>query len=263
MGIPLLRGRGFEARDREDRPRVAILSAAAAQRFWPGRDAIGQRFQIDVPGPEFTVVGVVGDVRSASLDAASPPTIYVPYRQDAFPFMTFVMKTSAPPAALSAAVRAAVWQVDKDLPIPALHTMDEQLSNSLTRRRFSVTLLVLFGAIAVGLAALGLYGVLAFMVAQRRREIGVRIALGATARDVVVNVLGQGLRLAALGMAVGLALAIGLSRVTAALLFGTSPTDVATYAAAAALLTMVAIAASFVPAFRASRVDPLAALRDE
>jgi putative ABC transport system permease protein len=263
MGIPMLHGRSFEAGDREDRPRVAIVSAAAAQRFWPGRQAVGEHFQIDVPGPEYTVVGVVGDVRSAALDTAPPPTIYVPFRQDAFPFMTFVMKTGASPAALTIAVRAAVHGVDKDLPVGALRTMDNQLSNSLTRRRFSVTLLVVFGVTAVLLAAVGLYGVLAFIVSQRRREIGVRIALGATARDLITNVLGQGLKLAALGMAVGLGLSIALSRFLSATLFGTSPTDVATYAGAAGLLALIAVAASLVPALRASRVDPLAALRDE
>jgi putative ABC transport system permease protein len=263
MSIPLLHGRTFEPADREDRPPVAIVSAAAAQRFWPGRNVVGEHFQIDVPGPEYTIVGVVGDVRSASMDAAPPPTVYVPFRQDAFPFMTFVLKTGAAPAALTASVRSAVWQVDKDLPVPALRTMDDQLSNSLARRRFSVTLLVAFGTIAVLLAAVGLYGVLAFIVSQRRREIGVRIALGATGRDVVASVLGQGLQLAALGMAIGLGLSLALSRVLSALLFGTSPTDVATYTGAASVLAFIVILASLVPALRASRVDPLTALRDE
>jgi len=263
MGIPVLRGRQFAAADREDRPRVAVISASAAHRFWPGRDAIGQHFQINVPGPEYTAVGVVGDVHSASLEAAPQPTIYVPYRQDAFPFMTFVLKTAASPAALTTAVRAAVWQVDKDQPVGALRTMDEHLSNSLTRRRFSVTLLIAFGATAVALAAVGLYGVLAFVVSQRRREIGVRIALGATARDVIANILGEGLRVAGLGMILGLAASLASTRLLSALLFGIGPTDVVTFASAAALLALVAVAASLVPALRATRVDPLIALRDE
>jgi putative ABC transport system permease protein len=263
MSIPVLRGRAIEVSDREGRPATAVVSQSAAQRFWPARDPIGQHFQIAVPGPEYTVVGVVGDVHAASLEAAPQPTVYVPYRQDAFPFMTFVLRTGAPKATLAAAIREAVWRVDKEQPIGAIRTMDEQLSSSLTRRRFSVTLLTAFGATAVALAAVGLYGVLAFIVSQRRREIGVRIALGATARDVVTDVLGQGMRLAALGMGIGLALALMATRLMRSLLFGTSPTDVATFAGAATLLTVIAVAASLVPAIRASRVDPLKALRDD
>jgi ABC-type antimicrobial peptide transport system permease subunit len=141
--------------------------------------------------------------------------------------------------------------------------MDEQLSRSLQRRRYSVTLLSIFGAVAALLAAVGLYGVLAFIVAQRRREIGVRIALGATSRDVIRDVLGQGLRLAGLGVSIGLALALAMTRLMSALLFGTSPTDIVTFAGASTLLTGIAVTASLVPALRASRVDPLVALRDE
>ena len=224
---------------------------------------MGQHFQIVSSGPEYTVVGVVGDVHSASLEAPIQPTVYVPYRQDAFPSMVFVMKTAATAASLSKAVQAAVWRVDKDQPVGAILTMDEQLSRSLQRRRFSVTLFSAFGAVAVLLAAVGLYGVLAFIVAQRRREIGVRIALGATGRDVIRDILGHGLRLAALGVSIGLALALALTRLMTALLFGTSPTDVVTFVGAATLLSLIAALASLIPALRASRVDPLVALRDE
>jgi putative ABC transport system permease protein len=262
MGIPLLRGRAFADDDRENRPLVAAVSQSAAQLFWPGLDAIGQHFQINVPGPELTIVGVVGDVRSASLEVAAQPTVYVPYRQDAFPFMTFALRTNDAAAVTANAIRAAVWSVDRDQPIGPVLTMDERLANSMVRRRYSVTLLSAFGATALLLAAVGLYGVLAFLVSHRRREIGVRIALGATAADVVADVLGQGLRLTALGMAIGLALALAATRVMSAMLFGIAATDIATYAGAAALLTAIAIAASVVPALRASRVDPLTALRD-
>ena len=261
MGIQVLGGRTFVEGDRDGRPLVAIVNAAAARRFWPGGDAIGRRFSIDEP--EITVVGVVADVRAASLDAPPQPTVYVPYGQDPWPFMTFALRTSAEPATLARAARDAIWRVDKEQPVGAVLTMDEQMANSLSQRRFSVTLLTAFGAIAVGLAAVGLYGVLAFVVSQRRREIGVRIALGASARDVVAGVLGEGLRLVAFGMAAGLALALGVTRLMSTLLFGISPTDTATFAGAAALLTIVAAAASLVPALRASRVDPLVALRDE
>jgi putative ABC transport system permease protein len=263
MSIPILRGRAFDDGDREGRPMVAVVSNSAAQQFWPSRDPLGRHFQINVPGPEYTVVGVVGDVHSASLESAPQPTVYVPYRQDAFPFMTFVIKTPLGASALANAVRAAIWSIDKNQPVGALLTMDERLSHSLVRRRYSVTLLSAFGATAVLLAAVGLYGVLAFVVSQRRREIGVRIALGATARDVIADVLGQGLRLAALGMVIGLALALAVTRLMSSLLFGITPTDVATFAGSALLLAIIAVAASLVPALRASRVDPLVALRDE
>jgi putative ABC transport system permease protein len=232
-----------------------------AKRYWPDVDPIGHQFAIR--DAQITIVGVVGDVHHASLEAAPQPTLYVPYRQDAWPFMTFVLRTAAAPAALTTAVRQAIWQVDKTQPDGVVRTMDEQLSLSLARRRFSVTLLTAFGAIAVILAAIGLYGVLAFIVAQRRREIGVRMALGAQPRDVIADVLGQGLRLALLGVGAGIALALVSTRLINSLLFGTSPTDVATFAGVATLLIVVAIAASLVPALRASRVDPLVALRDE
>src|SRR4029077_18674787 len=161
------------------------------------------------------------------------------------------------------AVRNTIWQVDKDQPVGAVLTMDEQLSNSLTRRRFSVTLLSAFGVVAVSLAAIGLYGVLAFIVAQRRREIGVRMALGAQPRDVVADVLGQGLRVRGGRIVIRIGLALAATRLLHTLLFGTSPTDVLTYATVATLLVVVAIGASVVPALRASGVDPWIALRDE
>jgi putative ABC transport system permease protein len=177
--------------------------------------------------------------------------------------MVFTLRTTTAPSALTAVVRDAIWSVDKEQPIDAVRTMDEQLSNSLSRRRFSVTLLAAFGGVAVSLAAIGLYGVLAFIVAQRRREIGVRMALGATPRAVITDVLGHGLRLTGVGVAAGVALALVATRLLNTLLFGTSPTDAVTFASAAVLLVVIAAAASLVPALRASRVDPLIALRDE
>ena len=269
MGIRLLRGRGLEEADREDRPLVAVISASAAQRFWPDRNPIGERFSINEP--EITVVGVVGDVHAVSLDKAPQPTIYVPYRQDPWPSMVFALRfdgsANASPyersASLQASVRNAIWQVDKDQPVGAVRTMDEQLSNSLTRRRFSVTLLSAFGLVSASLAAIGLYGVLALIDSQRRREIGVRMALGAQPRDVIADVMGQGLRLAGLGVVIGIGLALAGTRLLSSMLFGTSPTDALTFAAVAALLVAIAAGASLVPALRASRVDPLIALRDE
>jgi putative ABC transport system permease protein len=264
MGIPLLRGRVFEEADRENRPPVAVISASAAQRFWPNRNPIGERFSID--DPSIVIVGIVGDVHATALDRAPQPTVYVPYRQDAWPSMVFTLRLGGSDghgASLQTGIRDAIWQVDKDQPVGAILTMDEQLSKSLTRRRFSVTLLSAFGVVAVSLAAIGLYGVLAFIVAQRRREIGVRMALGAQPRDVIADVMGQGLRLAGIGVVIGLGLAMAGTRLLSSLLFGTSPTDALTFAAVATLLVVIAAAASLVPALRASRVDPLIALRDE
>ncbi len=261
MGISLLRGRAFEAADRAGRPLVAIVSESLAQRFWPGRDPIGQQFSID--DPNITVVGVVNDVHSASLAASPQPTVYVPYLQQPFAFMTFVIRTAAPAAAMSGAIREAVWQVDRNQPVGGVRTMDGQLSSSLTRRRFSVTLLTVFGVIAIALAAIGLYGVLAFIVAQRRREIGVRMALGATRRDVIADVLGQGLRLTGIGLGAGLVLALAATRLLSSLMYGTSTTDVVTFASVSLLLVVIAAGASLVPALRASRVDPLIALRED
>jgi putative ABC transport system permease protein len=269
MGIPILRGRAFTDGDGEGRPLVAIVSASLAQRFLAGRDPIGAHLSIG--DPAITIVGVAGDVHSASLAAPVQPTIYVPYRQDAFPFMTFVLRTAGSGDAAQADrvpaiqgdIRRAIRQIDAQLPADDIRTMDAQLSGSLSRQRFGVTLLTAFGVTASGLAAIGLYGVLAFIVAQRRREIGLRMALGATAQDVIRAVVGEGLRLAVLGVGAGLVLALASTRLISSLLFGTSPTDVATFAGVSVLLVVVAVAASLVPALRASRVAPLAALRED
>jgi predicted permease len=270
LGIPLLRGRTFRDDDREDRPLVAVVSGAMAQRLWPGSDPIGHLIAID-PAKPITVVGVVGDIHHASLETNAQPTFYVPYRQDPWPSMTFVLRTKAAggdatgamSAGLQTSIRSAIEGIDKEQPLGAIRSMEQQLSRSLSRRRFSVTLLTAFGAIAVALAAIGLYGVLAFIVAQRRREIGVRMALGARPLDVVGGIVGEGVRLAAVGIGIGFVLALAGSRLLNALLYGTSPTDAVTFASAAALLIAIAVSASLVPAVRASRVDPLIALRDE
>jgi putative ABC transport system permease protein len=177
--------------------------------------------------------------------------------------MMIALRISVPPDAVRRAIQTAISQVDSDQPVGATLTMNEFVARSLASRRFSVTLLTGFGGIAVVLAAVGLYGVLAFIVGERRREIGVRMALGALPRDIAASMLGEGLRLTAVGVAVGVGLALAATRLLNALLFGTSPTDIVTFAGAAALIVTIAAAASLVPALRASRVDPLIALRDE
>jgi predicted permease len=262
LGIPLERGRDFTDADAADRPEVAIVSRSMAQWLWPGDNPLGHTIAVETGHP-ITVVGVVGDVHHASLAAAPAPTFYMPYRQDPWASMTIALRTTLPPAALARAIRQAVSTVDRDEPVGAVTTMDERLSGSLSRRRFTVTLLSIFGAVALGLAAVGLYGVLAFVVAQGRREIGVRIALGARPVALVAGILGQGLRLAGLGIAVGLALALGTSRLLASALYGVGAVDASTFVGVSGLLLAIAALASLVPALRASRVDPLIALRDE
>jgi putative ABC transport system permease protein len=262
LRIPVVRGRALQPDDSESRPLVAVVSASMAAKFWPGLDPIGHHIAIDKDKP-ITIVGVVGDVHHVSLDTAPNPTFYMPYHQDPWATMIFALRTAAPPDAMRRSVQAAIARVDKDQPVGATLTLDEFLSRSLARRRFGVTLLTAFGAIAAILAAVGLYGVLAFIVGERRREIGVRMALGAQPRDIAAELLGEGLKLTAFGVVAGIALALAATRLMNALLFGTSPTDAVTFAAAAALIVTVAAGASLVPALRASRVDPLVALRDE
>ena len=262
LGIPLLRGRPIQESDTEGGALVAIVSASMASQFWPSVDPIGHKISIADDKP-MTVVGVVGDVRHQSLDAPPNPTFYVPYRQDPWGTMMFALQTSMPADAMRRAIENAMARVDKDQPVGATLTMDELLSRTLARRRFGVTLLTAFGAIAVTLAAVGLYGVLAFIVGERRREIGVRMALGAQPRDIIAELLGEGLRLTGFGVVAGMALALAAGRLLNALLFGTSPTDAVTFLSASALIVTIAACASLVPAIRASRVDPLVALRDE
>jgi putative ABC transport system permease protein len=262
LRIPLLRGRPLADDDRAARPLVAVVSASMAAAYWPSVDPIGHTIAID-PGTPITIVGVVGDVRHAALESAPRPTFYVPYHQDPWSTMTLALRTAASPAAVTRSVQRAIAEVDRDQPVGAVRTLDDFVYRSLARRRFGVTLLATFGTIAVVLAAVGLYGVLAFIVGERRREIGVRMALGAQPRAIVADLLGQGLRLTGLGVGIGAVLALAATRLLNALLFGTSPTDAATFAAAAALIVTIAAAASVVPALRASRVDPLVALRDE
>ncbi len=262
LGIPFLRGRDFTDADDAGAPHVAVVSQAMAEAFWGGVDPIGHTIAVETGHP-ITVIGVVGDVRHASLATPPRPTFYMPYRQDPWATMTMALRTGVAPAALAMSVRAAIWSIDKDQPVGALLSMDARLANSLSRRRFTVALLSAFGAVALALAAVGLYGVLSFIVGQRRREIGVRMALGASRGEMIAAVLGQGLRLAGLGLVLGLVLAAGATRLLASVLYGVGTTDAATFAAAAALLLLIAVVASLVPALRASRVDPIVALRDE
>jgi putative ABC transport system permease protein len=264
IGIPLLQGRTFEDSDGGRRPPVAVISTSMAAQFWPKGDAVGQHITLggNPSDPPMTVIGVVGDIRHASLEIAPAATLYAPYRQDPWASMTFAIRTHGDPEAVAEAAREAIWQIDKDQPIRSVATMDDLLASSLAGRRFGAALLSGFGTVAIALAAIGLYGLLAFIVSQQRREIGVRMALGATRGQVVADVVTRGLALACSGVLVGLGVALGVTRLFATMLFGVAPTDAATFATVAALMLIVAIAASAAPAWRAGHIDPLEALRD-
>jgi putative ABC transport system permease protein len=268
LGIPLLRGRTFTDADNENAPFVGMINAMVARRFFPNEDPVGKRFVFGHPSeknpPKWcTIVGVVGDTKMYGLANPARLEVYVPFRQDANSDMTLVVKSGADPAALTSAIREAVQSIDKDQPLIAISTMKELVSNSLATRRMTLVLLGLFSGLALVLGAIGIYGVISYSVAQRTHEIGIRMALGAPRRDVFRLVVGEGLKLAGAGIAVGIVAAFGLARLMSSLLYGVSATDFETFAGVAILLALVAMLACYVPARRAMRVDPMVALRYE
>jgi putative ABC transport system permease protein len=267
LGIPLLRGRSFDERDAMDAPHVAVISASLAQARWPSEDPIGRLIEfgnMDGDLRVLTIVGVVGDVRERSLEAPPRPTVYVNYRQRpaATSRFVFVMRADADPAATVRAARGIVRDLAPDVP-PHFRTYDQVVAASLGTRRFNLTLVVVFAVTALLLAVAGIYGVMAYSVVQRTHEIGIRMALAAAPRDVLVMILGQGMLTSAVGVAIGLVGAAVLTAAMESLLFGVSATDPATFAGVALLLVLVAVVACWVPARRAMRVDPIVALRYE
>jgi predicted permease len=262
MGIELRDGRVFTEADR-DRP-VALVSAQTGERIWPGQNVIGKHlYRGDIGSPQLTVTGVVGDVRGVSLSKNPSLTVYVPYWQRNQSQQSLAVKTAMDPRAASSAIRGAVRQVDPELPVPAFRTMDEIVSGSLAQQRFQMTLVLLFAGAALLLASLGIYGVVSYSVAQRSSEMGIRMALGARAGEIRAMVLRQALQPVAAGLAGGVVASLALSRILGSLLFGVNAIDPPTIAAVVILLTAVAVAASYLPARRATRIDPLIALRYE
>lgn len=262
MGIPLRRGRLLEEADRAGAPLVAVVSEALAKRRLPGGDPIGRRVRIG-DGPLYTVVGVVGDVQQVSLALTESDAVYVTATQWRFAdnVMSLVVRARDDPAALAAPVREAIWSVDKDQPIVRVATMDDLVAASATERRFALIVFEAFALTALLLAAAGIYGVISGSVAERTREIGVRSALGASRGNLIGLVVGQGMTLTGLGVAIGLAGAVAATQAITALLFGVSRLDPATYLSVIALLATVAMIACGVPAWRAARVDPASTLR--
>jgi putative ABC transport system permease protein len=263
MRIPLLSGRVFSERDHADAPRVVVINRAMAERFYADRDPVGQTVRLTEGNVTATIIGVVGDVKHYSLDEPTVAQIYVAYPQDPFIFTTLVVRTQTEPMAMAGTVRAAVWSVDKDQPVWKVRTMEFLLDRAVGSSRFLTSLLTGFSILALLLAGVGVYGVLSYAVTERTHEIGVRMALGAGRRDILRLIARQGLLLAGVGVGAGLVAAFLLTRFLTQLLFGVSPTDPLTFVGVAALLLVVALAACFVPARRATKVDPMVALRCE
>jgi putative ABC transport system permease protein len=277
LGVPMLRGRTFNESDALEVPRVAILSEALAKRCFPNENPIGRRIYLGRLNPgqageldRWTnvslwaeIVGVVADVRSMSLDPQVESNVYVPYWQWPMQTLTLYVRTTENPANFAAALYSEVKALNKNLPAPKVQTMNERLSDVVAEPRFQTLLLGLFGLVALVLVIAGVYGVVSYSVAQRAQEIGVRMALGAGARDVLRLVIGQGMKLVLAGVAIGLAGAFALTRLMKTLLFGVSAYDPLTFVSIALLLALVALLSCWIPARRATRVNPIIALRRE
>jgi putative ABC transport system permease protein len=267
LRVPLVRGRWFTDQDRPGTPLVAVVNETAARKYWPGRDPVGQRTDLSPAlGPGFAaveVVGVIGDVKYDAMAAEMGANVYLSYRQSGYPGYYVNLRTAGDPLAVAAAVRTAVAAVSSEVPVYDLMTMQRRIANSTSRTAFNTLLLLAFAALAVVLAAVGLYGVVAYSVTQHTREIGIRMALGARPADVLRLIVTQGLRLVLVGGLIGLVGAVALTRLMRSLLFGVSPTDPLTFAAILVMLTGVALLACWLPARRAVKVDPMVALRCE
>ena len=266
MGIPQRAGRDISDTDRADSPLVAVVSEELVRRVFPGEDPLGKRLQVAIgrrEGMNVEIVGVVGNIKFASLDAETRPAVYIPLPQLSIGLATLVARTDLDPLSLSNSVAAAVRSIDPELPLADVRSMEEVVDVTLARARTVSVLLTAFALIALILAGVGVYGVMAYSVSQRTQEIGVRMALGATAESVFRLVLGQALKLVGIGVVVGLAVAGMLTQLLKTLLFETEPLDPVTFALTAVVLIVVATLASYVPARRSTRIAPIEALRAE
>jgi putative ABC transport system permease protein len=264
MGIPLLRGRLFNEHDTKDAQRVAVISETMAKKFFPDEDPLGKGIHVTM-GPTLyrQIVGIVGDVKQYGLDAETTAATYEPFSQQPFSSMALVVRTTGDPTSLSGAIRSEVLNLDKEQPVSSIRPLAHLVSSSIAQQRFAMLLLGVFAAVAMVLASVGIYGVMSYSVTQRTHEIGIRMALGAGQRDVLRLVVGHGMLLTLIGVAIGLVVAFLLTHVMAALLFGVSATDLTTFVVFSTSLTAVALVACLVPARRALKVDPMVALRYE
>jgi predicted permease len=265
IGISLRQGRFFTDQDRDNSVPVVIISEAMARRFWPGESPIGKRLTPSFhsqQGPR-EIVGIVGDVKTSGLDVDASAMMYMPFKQAPMPFMSFVVRTASNPESLIQPVSRAIYSIDKEQALTNVETMEQVLRKSMSSRRFNMTLLLTFAGVALMLAAVGVYGVMNYTVTLRRRELGIRMALGAQKTDVLRLVVGQGLTLTLIGVAAGLLAAYGLTRLMVSLLYGVTATDYLTFGSVSVVLIAVGLAASYVPARRATKVNPTIALRAE
>jgi putative ABC transport system permease protein len=263
MGMRLVAGREFTERDNETAPRVVIISETTARRHFPNEDPVGKRIGNGRPDGWREIVGVTADVKHFGLNQDARASMFFPHRQQPARRMYVVARTATDPLSLSSALRGAVAAMDKNLAVSNIVAMEEIAAQSIGGERFTLLLLSVFAGLALLLSAAGIYGVMSYAVAQRTREIGVRMALGAEAGAVLRLVIGQGMLLALIGVGIGLAGSLALSRLMKAMLFGVSATDPLTFAGVGALLALVALLACYVPARRAAKVDPMTALRSE
>jgi predicted permease len=267
IGTPILRGRDFTEADSGDSMPVALVNVAMEKKYWPVQGALGKQVgPASSRYPLMTIVGVIPDLKHISLREETAPEIYVVYTQKQWPSMLnmrIALRTKADPASMTASIREAMQSLDPDLPLAKVATLTTLVGDSLSQPRFAMLLLASFGVLALLLASIGMYGVISYSVMQRTQEIGIRMALGAERRSVFRMVLSQGARLAGVGIAIGLLAALGLTRVMSSFLFGVQPTDPLTFAIVSLLLVGTALLACYLPARRATRVDPMIALRHE
>jgi predicted permease len=267
VGIPILRGRGITAADREDTPMVAIVNEAMVKRFWPNEEALGRRFTVFGESWVFEIVGIARNSKYITLGEEPQPIVYVPIEQHYLPAVTLHVRTKTDPGAAIATVRSEVQAMDRNLPLTGVNTMQQILDQVLWAPRMGATLLGVFGFLALFLASLGIYGVMSYSVTQRTHEIGIRMALGAQTGDVLRLILGQGAIIVGLGLTAGLVAGFALTRLAqsqmSSLLFEVKASDPVTFGGTALLLALVALLASYLPARRATRVDPMVALHYE
>ena len=267
MGVPLLQGRDFTDQDTEDSTPVVIVSQLIVKRYWKNQDAIGKRLKLGPPddsnSPWLTVVGIVGDVKQGSLDAETTPHVYRPYSQEPVRSLNFVARSVGEPASLAPTLRAAIWGLDPQLVMARVRTMDQVIKESTSPRRFNLFLLGAFAVLAMVLAAIGIYGVISYSVARRSHEIGIRMALGAHPSNIITLILRQGLLLLGMGVAIGVGGALVLTRFLSSFLYGIRPADPVTFGGVIIILTAIGLLASYIPARRAVRVDPMSTLRND